>query len=254
MTQHARTAKAVSTQPFRMSALEMLRLYRTRELSPVEAMTSVIERVEAYEPHIHATYLYAPERALKRGARLRSALGEGRADRSARRRAGHDQGQYRDAGRPEAGRHRGGRLVAAEGGRAAGPALARGGRDHLHQDDDARLRHAVVGAVELPPAGAQSVEARPQSGRLVGGRGRGGGGALWSAAPWHRHRRLGALAGGLVRHFRPQAERRTDPDRPALHRPRCRPDDARRRRRRVDDGDPVAAGCPRLCESQIREA
>ena len=65
MTQHARTAKAVSTQPYGMSALEMLRLYRTRELSPVEAMKSVIERVEAFEPHIHATYLYAPERALK---------------------------------------------------------------------------------------------------------------------------------------------------------------------------------------------
>ncbi len=65
MTQHARTAKALSTQPFRMSAVEMLRLYRTRELSPVEAMKSVIERVEAFEPHIHATYLYAPERALK---------------------------------------------------------------------------------------------------------------------------------------------------------------------------------------------
>jgi aspartyl-tRNA(Asn)/glutamyl-tRNA(Gln) amidotransferase subunit A len=65
MTQHARTAKALSTQPFRMSTLEMLRLYRTRELSPVEAMKSVIERVEAFEPHIHATYLYAPERALK---------------------------------------------------------------------------------------------------------------------------------------------------------------------------------------------
>ena len=64
MTQHARTAKAVSTQPYGMSALEMLRLYRTRELSPVEAMASVIERVEAYEPHIHATFLYAPERAL----------------------------------------------------------------------------------------------------------------------------------------------------------------------------------------------
>ena len=52
-------------QPFRMSARELLRLYRTRELSPVEAMASVIERVEAYEPHIHATWLYAPERALK---------------------------------------------------------------------------------------------------------------------------------------------------------------------------------------------
>ncbi len=52
-------------QPFRMSARELLSAYRTRELSPVEAMTSVIGRVEAYEPHIHATWLYAPERALK---------------------------------------------------------------------------------------------------------------------------------------------------------------------------------------------
>jgi aspartyl-tRNA(Asn)/glutamyl-tRNA(Gln) amidotransferase subunit A len=64
MTQYARAAKGLSTQPFRMSALEMLRAFRTRELSPVEAMASVIERVEAYEPHIHATFLYAPERAL----------------------------------------------------------------------------------------------------------------------------------------------------------------------------------------------
>jgi Asp-tRNA(Asn)/Glu-tRNA(Gln) amidotransferase A subunit family amidase len=52
-------------QPFRMSARELLRAFRTRELSPVEAMASVIERVETYEPHIHATWLYVPERALK---------------------------------------------------------------------------------------------------------------------------------------------------------------------------------------------
>ncbi len=60
-----------------MSALELIRAYRTRELSPVEAMTSVIERVEAFEPHIHATWLYAPEQGAQGGARLRSALGEG---------------------------------------------------------------------------------------------------------------------------------------------------------------------------------
>ncbi len=52
-------------QPFRLSALELLRAYRSRALSPVEAMRSVIERVEAFEPHIAATYLFAPERALK---------------------------------------------------------------------------------------------------------------------------------------------------------------------------------------------
>src|ERR1700734_1192681 len=53
----------------------------------------------------------------QRSARVRGALGEGRPDRSARRRTGYGQGQYRDEGRPEAGRHGGGRFVAAEGGR-----------------------------------------------------------------------------------------------------------------------------------------
>ena len=47
-------------QPFRLSALELLSAYKSRKLSPVEAMTSVIGRVEAFEPHIAATYLYRP--------------------------------------------------------------------------------------------------------------------------------------------------------------------------------------------------
>ena len=78
MSEHLRAPKGVSMQPFRMSALELLRLYRTRELSPVETMASVIERVEAYEPHIHATFLYAPERALSeaRASEARWAKGE----------------------------------------------------------------------------------------------------------------------------------------------------------------------------------
>ncbi len=65
-------------QPFRMSALELIRAYRTRALSPVEASTSVIERMEAFEPHIHATWLYAPERALEgaRASEARWAKGE----------------------------------------------------------------------------------------------------------------------------------------------------------------------------------
>jgi aspartyl-tRNA(Asn)/glutamyl-tRNA(Gln) amidotransferase subunit A len=65
-------------QPFRMSALEMLGAYRRRALSPVETMASVIERVEAYEPHIHAIWLHAPERALKeaRASEARWAKGK----------------------------------------------------------------------------------------------------------------------------------------------------------------------------------
>src|SRR5271154_4526431 len=52
-------------QPFRLSARELLRAYQSRELSPVEVITSVIERVEAFEPHVRATYLFDPERALR---------------------------------------------------------------------------------------------------------------------------------------------------------------------------------------------
>ena len=48
-----------------MSAVALLKAYRSRALSPVEAMRDVLERIAAFEPHIRATYLLAPERALK---------------------------------------------------------------------------------------------------------------------------------------------------------------------------------------------
>src|SRR6185312_6835098 len=51
-------------QPFRMSAIALLDAYRSHALSPLEAMRSVLDRVARFEPHIHATYLLAPERAL----------------------------------------------------------------------------------------------------------------------------------------------------------------------------------------------
>ena len=52
-------------EPFRLSARELMKAFRSRELSPVEAMQSVIERVSAFEPHIAATFLFAPERAVE---------------------------------------------------------------------------------------------------------------------------------------------------------------------------------------------
>ena len=51
-------------QPFRMSATALLEAYRGRALSPLEAMRSVLDRVAHFEPHISATYLLSPERAL----------------------------------------------------------------------------------------------------------------------------------------------------------------------------------------------
>ena len=47
-----------------LSAHELLRAYRTRDLSPVEVTRAVLTHIEAWEPHIHATYLLRPEVAL----------------------------------------------------------------------------------------------------------------------------------------------------------------------------------------------
>jgi len=47
-----------------LSAVAIIEAYRSRELSPIDVMLDVLARVEAFEPHIHATYLLAPERAL----------------------------------------------------------------------------------------------------------------------------------------------------------------------------------------------
>ena len=49
---------------FRMSATALLKAYRSGAASPLEAMRSVLDRVARFEPHISATYLLSPERAL----------------------------------------------------------------------------------------------------------------------------------------------------------------------------------------------
>jgi len=51
-------------RPFDLSAVALLDAYRSGALSPLEAMRDVLRRVARFEPHIHATYLLAPERAL----------------------------------------------------------------------------------------------------------------------------------------------------------------------------------------------
>jgi aspartyl-tRNA(Asn)/glutamyl-tRNA(Gln) amidotransferase subunit A len=48
-----------------MSAAALLKAYRSRALSPVEAIQDVLMRTAAFEQHIQATYLLAPERALE---------------------------------------------------------------------------------------------------------------------------------------------------------------------------------------------
>jgi aspartyl-tRNA(Asn)/glutamyl-tRNA(Gln) amidotransferase subunit A len=46
------------------SAAELLALYARGEASPLEATRAVIAHIEAWEPHLHATYAFDPEGAL----------------------------------------------------------------------------------------------------------------------------------------------------------------------------------------------
>ncbi len=51
-------------QLFELSAVALLDAYRSGAASPREAMRSVLDRVARFEPHIAATYLLSPERAM----------------------------------------------------------------------------------------------------------------------------------------------------------------------------------------------
>lgn len=47
-----------------LNASELLAAYRTRQLSPVEVIQSVLDRAAQWEPQLHATYLLNPQAAL----------------------------------------------------------------------------------------------------------------------------------------------------------------------------------------------
>ena len=56
-----------------LSAVDMLRAFRSRELSPVEVTDAVIQRIALWEPSLKALYAYDPE-----GARAAAKESEGR--------------------------------------------------------------------------------------------------------------------------------------------------------------------------------
>jgi aspartyl-tRNA(Asn)/glutamyl-tRNA(Gln) amidotransferase subunit A len=47
-----------------LSAIELIEAYRQRTLSPVEVTQAVLRRIDAWEPHLHATYALDAESAL----------------------------------------------------------------------------------------------------------------------------------------------------------------------------------------------
>lgn len=65
-----------------LTAVQLLALYRSRQLSPVEYLQHLIAHIERWEPHLCALYAYAPERALgeAREAEARWLKGEPRGE------------------------------------------------------------------------------------------------------------------------------------------------------------------------------
>ena len=162
-------------------------------------MRDVIARVEAYEPHIHATYLFAPERALAEAEAATARWAQGRAQGPLDGVPVTVKDNIATKGEPKPVGTAATDLTPQPQDAPPAARLREAGAIIFAKTDHAGLRHAVVGAVELSSAGAQSVGSVERAGRLVGGRGGGRGGGLRAAASGHRHRRLDPPAGGLVR-------------------------------------------------------
>ena len=110
-----------------LAATELVALYRERELSPVEATQAVLARIEAWEPHLHATYALDADAALAAARASEARWSRGAAARAGRRRAVDDQGEHRHARHADAARHRRHRAGAGRARCAACGADARSG-------------------------------------------------------------------------------------------------------------------------------
>ncbi|WP_018633952.1 amidase [Neomegalonema perideroedes] len=66
------------TNPADLSAVELIAAYRSRKLSPVEALEAVLKRVEASEPQLKALWAYDPQsaRAAAKASEARWSKGE----------------------------------------------------------------------------------------------------------------------------------------------------------------------------------
>ena len=86
-----------------MPAWQLVKLYKARKASPVEATKAAIARIEAFNPQLNAFQHLDPDGALRGRARLGEALEEGRqAAERHRRRAHHHQGHGADQGPADA--------------------------------------------------------------------------------------------------------------------------------------------------------
>ena len=76
-----------------LTAAELLRLYRKRELSPVEVTRDQLDRIEKFEPALNAFIIVDRDGALKAAKASEARWQQGRADRPRRRHRRNREGQ-----------------------------------------------------------------------------------------------------------------------------------------------------------------
>ena len=191
-----------------LPATELAELIRTKQLSPVEYMRALLDRITALEPKVNAFAYLAADQAMD-AARAAEASADGRrADRPAARRAGHHQGPGDHQGHADPAGQPDLQGQPADRGYADGAPPAGRGRDHPGQDHDLGVRLDRRVAQPADRHHPQSVEARLQRRRVLGRRRRRGGRRVRPAAPGQRRRRLDPHAGAFLRRVRPEAELR----------------------------------------------
>ena len=197
-----------------LTVAEGAELLRTKKLSPVEWTKALLDRIAA----IDSTLQRVPRRHRRQGAGAsegrRSRNRQGPMARTDARRALRRQGHLRH-------RRHGDHLPFQDPQgpsrhirRVCGEKAARGRRGAARQGRAARVRDRRAGVRPALAAGAQPVEPRPASRRLVERLGRGARGRHGAGRARHRHRRLGAQSRDLLRHRRHEADlRRGEPGR-----------------------------------------
>ena len=121
-------------------ATEWAAKFRAKQMSPVEAMRALLDRITALEPKVNAFAYLAADQAMDAARAAEKALMGGEKTRPAARRAGDDQGSRLAKDMPTHKRQSEFERLSTGRGYACRAAVEGRGRDHPWQDHDIGVR------------------------------------------------------------------------------------------------------------------